>query len=124
MNKIWLSTPRRSWLTVAGLCGLLAVSACSKPGIKRIAEGQQFSGFLKNYTDLHAHPLLGSDALTFVNKDANKNLRHYVAIIVDPVEIYVSTKADASLVPERARETVAVYFRHALETAVGSAYPI
>jgi hypothetical protein len=47
-----------------------------------------------------------------------------VAIIVDPVEVYVSAKADDSQLPERARETVANYFRHALETAVGDAYPI
>ena len=80
-------------------------------------EGQQNSGFLKDYASLKANPKLDNDALTFVNADAAKNLRRYV-------EIYVSTKADEAQIPERARETVAIYFRHSLENAVGSAYPI
>ena len=87
-------------------------------------EGQQNSGFLKDYANLKANPQLDADALTFVSTDATKNLRRYVAVIVDPVEIYVSTKADEAQIPERARETVAIYFRHSLENAVGSAYPI
>jgi hypothetical protein len=128
MRKIWLLNPGRPCLSLAALCGLMAVSACSvaptKSGLKRVPEGQQDSGFLKDYTNLKANPNLDSDALTFVNTDAARNLRRYVAIIVDPVEVYVSTRADESLVPERARETVALYFRHALEGAVGDAYPI
>ncbi|MCX6628446.1 MAG: DUF3313 domain-containing protein [Candidatus Solibacter sp.] len=87
-------------------------------------EGQENSGFLKDYANLKPNPKMDSDALTFVNADAAHNLRRYVAIIVDPVEIYVSTKADDAMVPERARETVALYFRHALQSAVGDAFPI
>jgi hypothetical protein len=127
MRNIWLQSPGRSWMALAALCGLLAASACSvapKSGLKRVPEGQQYSGFLKDYAALKANPKMDSDALTFVNTDAADNLRRYVAIIVDPVEIYVSTRADDSLVPERARETVAIYFRHALENAVGDAFPI
>jgi hypothetical protein len=127
MRKIWLRNPKQSWLTLAALGSLLAVSACSvapKSSLNRVPEGQQNSGFLKDYSNLKANPKLDSDALTYVNADAAKDLRRYVAIIVDPVEIYVATKADEAQIPERARETVAIYFRHALENAVGSAYPI
>jgi len=114
-------------LALAALCGLIAASGCStasKSTLKRMPEGQQYSGFLKDYASLKPNPQLEGDALTFVNTDAVRNLRRYVAVIVDPVEVYVSTKADESMVPERARETVAIYFRHALESAVADAYPI
>jgi hypothetical protein len=123
MHKKWFPMPG---LALVGLFCLLALTACSsdKSGLKRVPEGQQFSGFLTGYDKLTANAKLGNDALTFVSKDANNNLRHYVAVIVDPVEVFVSTRADASMVPERARETLAIYFRHALENAVSNAYPI
>jgi hypothetical protein len=116
----------RTSLALVAAGAVLALSACSadRSGLKRVPEGQQFSGFLKGYDQLTVNANLGNDALTFVNKDANNNLRHYVAIIVDPVEVYVSTRAEASAVPLRARDTLAIYFRHALENAVGNAYPI
>ena len=127
MRKMFLQNPRRSCLALAALCGLIAASACStapKSTLKRMPEGQQYSGFLKDYASLKPNPQLDAEALTFVNTDAALNLRRYVAVIVDPVEVYVSTRADESMVPERAREAVAIYFRHALESAVGDAYPI
>ena len=117
-----------SYLALAALCGLIAAPACSvapkTSQLKRVPEGQQNSGFLKDYASLKPNPNLEGEALTYVNVDAAHNLRRYVAIIVDPVEVYVSTKADDAQVPERARETVSLYFRHALETAVGDAFPI
>ena len=128
MRKISLRNPKRSCLALAALCGLIAASACSvapkSSTLKRVPEGQQNSGFLKDYASLKPIPQLDGDALIYVNSDAEKNLRRYVAIIVDPVEIYVSGKVDEAMVPERARETVALYFRHALENSVGSAYAI
>lgn len=119
--------PGRRWLALAALCCLVATSACStapKSGLKRMPEGQQYSGFLKDYANLKPNANLEGDALTFVSTDAARNLRRYVAVIVDPVEVYVSTRADESQIPERARETVAIYFRHALESAVADAYPM
>ena len=82
MHKKSFCTPG---LALVGLCGLLLLSACTadKSGLKRVPEGQQFSGFLKDYDKLTVNAKLGGDALTFVTKDANNNLRHYVAIIVD-----------------------------------------
>jgi hypothetical protein len=127
MRKVLLRNPGRSWLALAALCGLMVISACSvapKSGLKRVPEGQQNSGFLKDYANLKANPKLDGDALTYVNADAAHNLRRYVAIIVDPVEVYVSTRANEAQVPERARQTVSIYFRHALESAVQDAFPI
>jgi hypothetical protein len=126
MSNIKFNNWGRLCFALAILC-CFVVPGCSvapKSGLKRVPEGQQNSGFLKDYSSLKANPKLDGDALTFVNDESAKNLKRYVAIIVDPVEVYVSTRADESQLPERARETVAIYFRHALETAVGDAYPI
>ncbi len=127
MRKVLIKNPWLPCSALAVLCGLVVAGACSnasKSTTKRIPEGQQYSGFLKDYASLKPNPRLEGEALTFVNQDAAKNLRRYVAVIVDPVEVYVSTRADESLIPERARETVSIYFRHALESAVGDAYPV
>jgi hypothetical protein len=119
---------RWRWLTPAAACGLMAVAACTvapqKAGLKRVPEGQQHSGFLKDYASLKPNPKMEGEALTYANPDAEKSLRRYTAIIVDPVEVFVSTKADESQVPDRARETLSNYFRHSLESAVADAFPI
>ena len=127
MRKLFSANLGRCYLALAALSFFIAASGCSpapKSTLKRVPEGQQYSGFLKDYVSLKPNSQLEGDALTYVNTDALRNLRRYVAIIVDPVEVYVSTRADESMVPERAREAVAIYFRHALEGAVGDAYPV
>jgi hypothetical protein len=43
---------------------------------------------------------------------------------VDPVEVYVATNADASLIPDTGRGAVAKYFEHALVDAVSDAFPV
>jgi hypothetical protein len=96
----------------------------AKGTLKKLSPGQEFSGFLQDYSKLKPNAKLGGDALTYVNPDKMKNLHRYVAIIVDPVEVYVATNADPSLIPDRGRETVAKYFQHALESAVADAFPV
>ncbi|HYI97959.1 MAG TPA: DUF3313 domain-containing protein [Bryobacteraceae bacterium] len=92
--------------------------------MKKIPSGQQFSGFLKDYAILKTNPSVGGDTLTFVHQDKMKSLRRYVAIIVDPVDIYLSTDAETSLFTPHAREAVSNYFRHALIDAVEDAFPV
>jgi hypothetical protein len=70
-----------------------------KPAVRKIAAGQEFSGFLKDYSALRPNPNLEGNALTYVSTDAQKNLRSYFAIVVDPIEVYVATDADESKVP-------------------------
>src|SRR4051812_21615670 len=70
----------------------------------KLPAGQQFSGFLKDYGALKPSAELGGEALTYVNPDEMKSLRPYVVIIVDPAEVYVSTHAEDSQIPVRARE--------------------
>jgi len=95
----------------------------SKSALRRVEPGKE-SGFLQDYSKLKPNEKLGGDALTYVNPDKMKSLHRYVAIIVDPVQVYVSTAADASLIPDSGRGAVAKYFEHALVGAVSDAFPV
>ena len=121
--------------TVAGCLALVFMAmtlGCSQatkptavePAVKRIAAGQQFSGFLKDYSALKPNPNLEGDALTYVSTDAQKNLRSYFAIVVDPIEVYVATDADEGKISESGRKAVTNYFEHALKNAVSDAFPV
>src|SRR5271154_183796 len=75
----------------------VTMAGCShgaKSAVKRIPAGAEFSGFLKSYSNLK--PVAGMDgpALGFAETDAQKNLREYIACIIDPVEVYLSSDAD------------------------------
>jgi hypothetical protein len=63
-------------------------------------------------------------AQTFAKTDAQKNLHRYIAVIVDPVQVYLASDADESKMPDKARGVGARYFHKALEEAVSSAFPI
>ena len=128
-----MNTFRYSLKTVPGwLCAVFAIAitiGCSpaaetKTGVKKIAAGQEFSGFLKDYAALKPNPNLDGNALTFAAADAKQNLRSYFAIIVDPVEVYIATDADASKVSDDARIALTNYFQHALVGAVSDAFPV
>ena len=128
-----MNTFRYSLKTVPGwLCAVFAIAitiGCSpaaetKTGVKKIAAGQEFSGFLKDYAALKPNPNLDGNALTFAATDAKQNLRSYFAIIVDPVEVYIATDADASKVSDDARIALTNYFQHALVGAVSDAFPV
>jgi hypothetical protein len=98
--------------------------AGTKPGWKRIAAGQEFSGFLKDYSALKPNPNLEGNALTYVSTDAQKNLRSYFAIVVDPIEVYVATDVDEAKISEASRKALTNYFAHALTMAVSDAFPV
>jgi len=95
-----------------------------KPAVRKMAAGQEFSGFLKDYSALKPNPNLEGNALTYVSTDGQKNLRSYFAIVVDPIEVYVATDADESKVPETSREVLTNYFQYALTKAVYDAFPV
>jgi len=86
--------------------------------------GKEFSGFLKDYSNLKPNPNLDGNALTFVNADEQKNLHKYIAMIVDPVQVYLASDADESKLPEKSRGVGARYFHNALVSAVSSAFPL
>ena len=97
--------------------------ADTAPAGKKIPAGQEFSGFLKNYEQLKPNQNLGGTALTYAGADAQKNLRSYFAIVVDPIEVYIATDADASKINEDSRQALTNYFHHALLAAVSDAFP-
>jgi hypothetical protein len=135
MEEEMHKTYNRVLKTVAG-CLALALLAmtigCSrtteptavKSAVKRIPAGQQFSGFLKDYSTLKPNPNLEGDALTYVSTDAQKNLRSYLAIVVDPIEVYVATDTDEGKVSEASCKALTNYFEHALNNAVSDAFPV
>ena len=98
--------------------------AGSKTAWKRIPAGQQFSGFLKDYSALKPNPDLEGNVLSYASADAQKNLRSYFAIMVDPVEVYVATDVDDAKVSESSGKAITTYFRHALIMAVSDAFPV
>ena len=118
----------RRLLFVAGGAGRVysrAKAGCGvKVGCEEGGTGQGASGFLQDYSKLKPNEKMGGEAVTYVNPDKMKSLHRYVAIIVDPVQVYVSTAADASLIPDSGRGAVAKYFEHALVEAVSDAFPV
>ena len=99
-------------------------TAGTKPALNKIPAGQEFSGFLKDYSALKPNPNLEGNALTYVSTDAQKNLRSYFAIVVDPIEVYVATDVDEAKISEAARKAITTYFAHALTLAVTDAFPV
>jgi uncharacterized protein DUF3313 len=123
----------RAGFAIVFFLWLVALAGCtqepkpaveSKSALKRVEPGKEFSGFLQDYSKFKPSEKLGGDALTYVNPDKMKSLHRYVAIIVDPVQVYVSTAADPSLIPDSGRGAVAKYFEHALVEAVSDAFPV
>jgi len=105
-------------------CSSPASITDTKPAVKKIAAGAEFSGFLKDYASLKPNPNLEGNVLTFAATDAKKNLRGYFAITVDPVEVYIATDADEKQVSDDARIALTNYFQHALIRAVSDAFPV
>lgn len=92
--------------------------------LRKMPAGKEFSGFLKDYSNLKPNPDLGGNALTFVNTDQQKNLHKYIAVIVDPVQVYLASDVDESKLPQKARGVGARYFHRELVDAVSSAFPV
>lgn len=92
--------------------------------LRKMPAGKEFSGFLKDYSNLKPNPNLDLNALTFVRADEQKNLHKYIAMIVDPVEVYLASDADEAKLPDKARGVGARYFHRALVDAVSSAFPV
>jgi hypothetical protein len=92
--------------------------------LKKMPAGKEFSGFLKDYSNLKPNPNMDGNALTFVSADEQKNLHKYIAMIVDPVQVYLASDADESKLPDKSRGVGARYFHNALVSAVSSAFPV
>lgn len=96
----------------------------SERSAKKIPAGKEFSGFLKDYSNLKPNSDVDGDALTYAKTDAQKNLHKYIRIIVDPVEVYLASDADDAKLSEEVRQATANYYHQALIRAVSSAFPV
>jgi uncharacterized protein DUF3313 len=110
------------------LPAMLLLGACSKEppktaGVRIMPVGKQFSGFLTGYDKLKLNPEF-ENTLSYVRDDPAKNIHKYVAVIIEPVAIYVATDATAKTFPDNGRTALASYFQQALARAVGDAYPV
>jgi hypothetical protein len=118
----------RSFRYSFGVLLALVTAACTRPPaepvVKKIRAGQEYAGFLKDYSKLAPNPELDGNVKTFAQADAHKNLRNYIAVIVDPVEVYLASDADDTKLPEKTRAAAANYFRAALTQAVFEAFPV
>jgi hypothetical protein len=85
--------------------------------------GKAFSGFLSNYARLQPNPEF-ENTVSYVSQDPVKNVHKYVAVIVEPVVVYVATDADAKAIPDRGRTALANYFQQAITNAVADAFPV
>ena len=111
----------------SGLLLVLATAACTRPAeptVKKMKAGQEYAGFLKDYSKLAPNPALDGDVKTFSQPNAHNNLRNYIAVIVDPVDVYLASNADDAKLPEKTRAAAANYFRAALTQAVFDAFPV
>lgn len=90
--------------------------------IRKMPAGQQYSGFLSNYSNLKPNPNF-ENAVTYVSQDPNKNVHKYVQIIVEPPAVYVSTDSDEKLVTNEARQSLIDYFQNSITRAVQDAFP-
>jgi hypothetical protein len=108
--------------TIIGCSQPAPPTAVPKAAWNKIPAGQEFSGFLKDYSALKPNPNVES-ALTYVSLDAQKNLRSYFAIVVDPITVYVATDVDEAKISESSRKAVTNYFEHALKNAVSGRFP-
>jgi hypothetical protein len=103
--------------------------ACSKPQqpegvtLKQMPAGKEFSGFLSNYANLKPNPNF-ENTMSYVNPDKEKNIHQYFAVIIEPVQLYVSTNVDVSKFPDRGRTALVAYFEHAIKGAVEDAFPV
>jgi hypothetical protein len=103
--------------------GCAPQTATKASGVKKAASKEQ-SGFLKDYSKLKPNPKLDESIVTYVNEDMKKNLHGYIAMIVDPVQVYVASDGDPSQIPAPNAERAALYFQSALIGAVQDAFPV
>src|SRR5215218_10053028 len=111
----------------SGILLVLVTAACTRPAeptVKKMKAGQEYAGFLKDYSRLAPNPALDGDVKTFSQPNAHNNLRNYIAVIVDPVDVYLASNADDAKLPEKTRAAAANYFRAALTQAVFDAFPV
>jgi hypothetical protein len=106
---------------------VMAAFSCSrqapKSAVKTVPANQEFSGFLSSYANLKPNPNF-DNTQSWVSREPDKNIHRYVAVIVDPPAVYVSTDAAEKAIPDRGAAALRDYFQEALTNAVADAFPV
>jgi len=136
MSRMWnYSRPTVPWRLLAATLTILLTAACSQQpasessgssaaaSVKVVPAGQDTSGFLQDYSKLEPHPTI-EGAETYENPDPLNDLNDYIAMIVDPVEVYVASDGDPASISDEGLEAVTGYFQYAITSAVADAFPI
>jgi hypothetical protein len=92
-------------------------------GVRIMPAGKEFSGYLSDYSKLKENPKYET-TVSYVRDDPDKNIHRYVAVIVDPVQVYLATNADPKSLPDNGRKALAEYFQSAIINAVDDAFPV
>lgn len=92
--------------------------------VHQIPAGKEFAGFLRDYSKLQPNSKVEGKAFSYISPEAMKNLHRYIAVIVEPVQIYVATDVDISKVTRPARGALANYFGGAITAAVADAFSV
>ena len=92
--------------------------------VKRLPAGSQNAGFLSDYSKLRPDPDVEGELLSYVNPEELKDLHRYLAIIVDPVEVYLASDVDPSELPDNGATAAVEYFQYAIKSAVWDALSI
>jgi len=112
-------------LWVALLC--LTLGACSsapRKATRQIGAGQEFSGFLSDYSRLRPNPKDGGQSRIHVIRGPTRNIHQYVGVIVEPVEVFLATDVDTRKLPDQGRTALAKYFRQAITESISRAFPV
>jgi hypothetical protein len=120
-------------IAVAAVPMMVLLTGCSSstttekkaegPVLRKLSPDAKNAGFLSSYDNLKQNPTF-ENTLSYVKQDDAKNIHKYFAVVVDPVQIYCSTNADISKVPDRGRTALAAYFQNAIVKAMGDAFPV
>ena len=128
------STKVISWSAVAILFLMLG-AGCAPPEppaepasagvtVKRLPAGSENAGFLSDYSKLTPDPDVEGELLSYVNPEEMKDLHRYLAIMVDPVQVYLASNLDPSDLPDNGTAAAREYFQYAIKSAVADAFPI
>ena len=92
--------------------------------VQRLPAGSENAGFLSDYSKLTLDPDVEGEVLSHVNPGELKDLHRYLAIMVDPVEVYLASDVDPSDLPDNGAAAAVEYFQYAIKSAVSDAFPI
>ena len=92
--------------------------------VKRLPAGSENAGFLSDYSKLTPDPDMEGEFLSYVNPEEMKDLHRYLAIMVEPVEVFLDSDVDPSELPVNGATAAVEYFQYAIKSAVSDAFPI